>query len=111
MVGDPDAEGFAPLTAASPATTATGDGVDGSDEWVVPYIGPGPPKPSSAHRYVFLVFEQPDDAVAKVRRVLGLGQGKNNAKLTVRVRWDEAAFEKTLGLGKVVAASFFLSRA
>ncbi len=45
VAGDPGADGFVPL--------------EGGSEWVVPWLPPGPPKPSSAHRYVFQVFEQP----------------------------------------------------
>ncbi|KAI1169615.1 PEBP-like protein [Nemania sp. FL0916] len=93
--GTPDADGFVPLT--------------GSAEWLVPYRGPGPPKPSSAHRYVFLVFEQPKalDA-AKARSSLGLAE---EVGLTARMWWDEDGAEKKLGLGEVLAGNYFLTQA
>ena len=34
-------------------------------ETVVDYLGPGPPYNSGSHRYVFLLFEQPDGADVK----------------------------------------------
>ncbi|KAI3316914.1 PEBP-like protein [Xylariaceae sp. AK1471] len=94
VAGAPDADGFAPL--------------EGPTEWLVPYIGPGPPKPSAPHRYVFMVFEQPQalDA-AKVRSLLGIAQ---EVKLTARMWWNEESFEKKLGLGEVVAGNYYLTR-
>ncbi|KAI1191002.1 PEBP-like protein [Nemania serpens] len=95
VVGAPDGDGFAPL--------------EGNAEWLVPYVGPGPPKPSAAHRYVFMVFEQPSSLdAAKTRSLLGLSP---EVKLTSRMRWDEASFEKKLGLGEVLAGNYFLAHA
>ncbi|KAI1157875.1 PEBP-like protein [Nemania serpens] len=95
VAGTPDADGFAPL--------------EGAGEWLVPYIGPGPPKPSSAHRYVFMVFEQPPSLdAAKTRSLLGLAA---EVKLTSRMRWNEESFEKKLGLGEVLAGNYFLTHA
>ncbi|KAI0875520.1 PEBP-like protein [Hypoxylon argillaceum] len=92
--GAADADGFAPLEGASA-------------EWLVPYIGPGPPKPSSPHRYVFMAFEQPAALDgAKIKTLLGLGA---EVKLTSRMWWNEESFEQKLGLGEVLAGNYFLS--
>ncbi|KAI0491166.1 PEBP-like protein [Xylaria cf. heliscus] len=93
--GPADSDGFAPL--------------EGPKDWLAPYLPPGPPKPSSAHRYVFLVFEQPKalDA-AKVRSLLGLAE---EVKLTSRLWWNEEAFENKLGLGEVLAGNYWLTNA
>ncbi|KAI0405234.1 PEBP-like protein [Xylaria palmicola] len=89
-----DADGFAPLE--GPAA-----------EWMVSYIPPGPPKPSSAHRYVFLLYEQPPGLdVAKVRGLLGLAE---EVKLTARLWWSVEAAEKKLGLGEVLAANYWVT--
>ncbi len=88
-------DGFAPL--------------EGPTEWLVPYFGPGPPKPSAAHRYVFMVFEQPEGLDgAKIRKTLGLGE---TVGLAARIRWNEEAFEKKLGLGEVLAGNYYLTHA
>ncbi|KAI1810154.1 PEBP-like protein [Poronia punctata] len=90
----PDADGFVPL--------------EGPAEWFVPYIGPAPPKPSSAHRYMFLVFEQPETLDgAKIKSVIGVGP---DIKLTGRMWWDQKGFEEKMGLGDVLAGNFFLAR-
>ncbi|KAI0454570.1 PEBP-like protein [Xylaria acuta] len=93
--GTPDSDGFAPL--------------EGPKDWLAPYLPPGPPKPSSAHRYVFLVFEQPKalDA-AKIRSLLGLAE---EVKLTSRLWWNEETFEKKLELGDVLAGNYWLTSA
>lgn len=95
VAGAVDADGFAPL--------------EGTAQWLVPYVGPGPPKPSAPHRYVFMVFEQPEGMdAAKIKSVLGFGQ---EVGLMARIRWDEEAAEKKLGLGEAVAGNYFLTRA
>ncbi|KAI0525545.1 PEBP-like protein [Xylaria bambusicola] len=93
--GTPDADGFVPL--------------EGGSEWLVPWLPPGPPKPSSAHRYVFLVFEQPKELdAAKIRTSLKLAQ---EVKLTARLWWNEEDAEKKLGLGEVLAGNYFNTHA
>ncbi|KAI1110927.1 PEBP-like protein [Nemania sp. NC0429] len=95
VAGAPDGDGFAPL--------------EGAPEWLVPYIGPGPPRPSAPHRYVFMVFEQPPSLdAAKTKELLGLGP---QVKLTSRMWWDELGFEKKLGLGEVLAGNYHLTHA
>ncbi|KAI8624347.1 PEBP-like protein [Xylariaceae sp. FL1651] len=87
VAGDADGDGFAPL--------------QGPAEWVVPYIGPGPPKPSAAHHYVFMVFEQPQ----------GIDAAKVKVGMMARMRFDEEGYEKKIGLGEVIAGNYFLTRA
>ncbi|KAI1739223.1 PEBP-like protein [Xylaria scruposa] len=95
VAGAADGDGFAPL--------------EGSVEWTVPYVGPGPPKPSSPHRYIFMVFEQPEGlGAAEIKSRLGFGE---EVGIWPRIRWEEEAFEKKLGLGKVLAATYYLTRA
>lgn len=95
VAGPVDADGFAPL--------------QGAEEWVVPYVGPGPPPPSAAHRYLFMVFEQPRGLdSAGVRRVLSL---PGEVGIMARMRWDTAGAERKMGLGEVIAANYFLTHA
>ncbi len=93
--GAVDADGWAPLvSAAEPA--------------VVFYAGPGPPKPSAAHRYVFMVWEQPEGVSSEtIRSTLGLAK---EVGLTARMRWDQEAFEKKFALGPCLAANYFLTK-
>ncbi|KAI0146389.1 PEBP-like protein [Xylariaceae sp. FL1272] len=87
-------DGFAPL--------------QGTTEWMVPYIGPGPPPPSGPHRYVFLVFEQPKELdTAKIKSKLGFGEAVG---MWPRIRWDQVGFEKKLGLGEALTATYFLTK-
>ncbi|KAK0636780.1 phosphatidylethanolamine-binding protein [Bombardia bombarda] len=75
---------------------------------VVSYARPGPPPPSSPHRYVFLLWEQPKElTTAKMREVLGFVEGQEIGVLG-RARWDQEAFEKKLGLKNVVAQNYFV---
>ncbi|KAK3358327.1 putative protease inhibitor [Lasiosphaeria ovina] len=93
----PDADGFVALDAASPDAA-----------WnPMPWVGPGPPSISGPHRYVFLLFAQPDGLdAAKVKSLLGIkGTG-----LWPRVRWDEEAAEKKLGVGELLAGTFFTTK-
>ncbi|TGJ83940.1 hypothetical protein E0Z10_g4838 [Xylaria hypoxylon] len=93
--GTPDADGFVPL--------------EGATEWLVSYLPPGPPKPSAAHRYVFLVFEQPEGLdAAKLKSVLKFAP---EVKLTARLWWNQETSEKKLGLGEVLAGNYFLTSA
>ncbi len=98
------------------AGTADGDG-DGDGQWtrleteakaVVFYAGPQPPKPSAAHRYVFLVWDQPEGMGSdEIKKVLGL---PDQVGIPGRMRWDQQACEKKLGLGKVIAANYFFTK-
>ncbi|KAI1327734.1 phosphatidylethanolamine-binding protein [Xylariaceae sp. FL0255] len=92
-----------------PSTTADADGfipLEGAMKWAVAYTGPGPPKPSAAHRYTFLVFEQPESIdTAKLRSLFGW---REDVGIFPRVRWDQEAFVTKTGLGPLVASNFFL---
>ncbi|KAI0205059.1 PEBP-like protein [Astrocystis sublimbata] len=93
--GPADGDGFAPL--------------QGPSDWLASYLPPGPPKPSAAHRYVFLVFEQPKELdAAKVRSLLGLAE---EVGLTGRLWWKQEECEQKLGLGPLVAANYWLTSA
>lgn len=73
--------------------------------FVVNYGAPGPPPGSGPHRYVFMLYEQPEGfEVSKHAPAGGKGLGIGG-----RMRYDLAAFEKEAGLGTVVAANYFYS--
>ncbi len=86
-----DVEGFTPIETKNPS--------------VIPYAGPGPPPPSAPHRYVFLVWEQPENITTETgRKALSLPETPG---VTSRMRWDQPAFEKALGLGEPLAVNYF----
>jgi|Dee2metaT_26_FD_contig_21_7422327_length_665_multi_5_in_0_out_0_1 phosphatidylethanolamine-binding protein (PEBP) family uncharacterized protein len=66
-------------------------------ETIVNYLGPGPPCNSGLHRYVFLLFEQPDTADVKSLAAAFDGRGGKKA----------FASAKAAGLGSLVAADFY----
>ncbi|KAL1847577.1 hypothetical protein Plec18170_008473 [Paecilomyces lecythidis] len=73
--------------------------------FIVNYAGPGPPPGSGPHRYVFLLYEQPEDFdVTKYAPAGGKPVG-----IGPRIRYDLAAFEKKAKLGPVIAANYFTS--
>jgi phosphatidylethanolamine-binding protein len=72
---------------------------------VVSYAPPTPPPFSSAHRYLFMLFEQPagvDSKEIQHRMRLPAEVG-----LQARIRWNQAGFEKEMGLGMPLAGTFF----
>lgn len=77
--------------------------VEGDAKPITSYAGPRPPPISSAHRYVFLLYEQPVDFD---RAKLGLPEV---FAIKDRMKWNQAQFEKKAGLGKVVAGNWFKS--
>ena len=92
------ADGFAQLKPAS-----------GKERTVAPYRGPRPPPGSAPHRYIFLVWAQPDGVTYEsVREALGVS-GDAQLGLWPRIRWDEDAFEKKVGLGEVLASNYYVS--
>jgi phosphatidylethanolamine-binding protein len=93
--GEPDSDGFVKLEAT---------GVDP----VISYVGPNPPPLSGPHRYVFMVWEQPEGSGAEaVRKALGLTK---EAGISARVRWDEDGFEKKVGLSnEPLAGNYFVA--
>lgn len=72
---------------------------------VASFLAPSPPPGSGPHRYVFLLYEQPEGFDVK-RFAPANGQEMG---IMQRVRYDLANFEKEAGLGPVVAANYFTS--
>jgi phosphatidylethanolamine-binding protein (PEBP) family uncharacterized protein len=67
------------------------------------WAGPGPPPISSPHRYIFLLYEQPDGFDAKLfTKVSGYG-------IRHRMRCNLSKFGKEAKLGPAVAATYFFS--
>ncbi|KUJ14538.1 putative protease inhibitor [Mollisia scopiformis] len=88
----------------------TADGIvkllEGETPFIVDYAGPGPPPPSSPHRYVFILYEQPEDFdIAKFA-----SPGGKKVGIRPRIRYDLKVFEKEAKLGPVVASSYFFSK-
>ena len=73
--------------------------------FVANYFGPSPPPGSGAHRYVFLLYEQPAGFDGKKYAPAG------GAKMGPwpRMRYDLGAFESGAKLGPVIAANYFSS--
>jgi len=92
LSSSPQEEGFATLTKD-----------EGSKLSSVFWAPPGPPPGAAPHRYVFLLYEQPDGFdPAK----LGFGEGIGRR---ARMRFDLNGFEEKAGLGKAVAGNWFES--
>ncbi len=80
--------------------------LNASTKPVVPYLPPSPPPFSSPHRYLFLLWEQPEGlSGVDIRTRLGLVEEPG---MTTRIKWDEVAFEEKIGVGKVLAATYFV---
>jgi len=89
-----------------PLHPVTEDG-EGACRPVASYMGPAPPGLSSPHRYMFMMWEQPDGITGeKIRDELGFGE--DGVGLMTRMRWDQDAFERKLGLGRVLAGNYFV---
>jgi phosphatidylethanolamine-binding protein (PEBP) family uncharacterized protein len=73
---------------------------------VLPYLPPSPPPLSSPHRYLFLLWEQPEGLSGMdIRTRLELPEEPG---MMARVKWDQVAFEEKIGLGMVLASTYFL---
>jgi phosphatidylethanolamine-binding protein (PEBP) family uncharacterized protein len=73
--------------------------------FVANYAGPGPPPGSGPHRYIFLLYEQPEGFdVSKYAPAGGKPLG-----VMGRMRYDLTKFEKEAKLGPVIAANYFCS--
>ncbi|KAF2000242.1 PEBP-like protein [Amniculicola lignicola CBS 123094] len=91
--GQPDAEGYIKFTSSGKDISA--------------WIPPNPPPLSAEHRYVFLVWEQPDDLTNdKIKERLGIADVMVR---TSRMRWDQEGCEKKLGLGLILGGAYFLT--
>lgn len=89
---DPDVDGWAELKSdVSPIVS-----------WETPAL----PAVSPAHRFVFMVFEQPDGLTEeRMRKEMGLQEEVGQRK---RMRWNQSAFEAKFGLAKLVAGNWFV---
>jgi phosphatidylethanolamine-binding protein len=86
------------------AADGTTNLVAGDAPFIADYAGPGPPPPSP-HRYVFMLYEQPEGFdPAKF-----VPPGGKKVGIRPRMRYDLKAFEKEAKLGSVVASNYFLS--
>ncbi|KAJ3199465.1 hypothetical protein HDU82_000388 [Entophlyctis luteolus] len=89
---DREAGGFIPLVAAG--------------EPLMFWAAPEPPPMSGPHRYIFLLWEQPEGMTAETaRESLGF---QGNIGALARTRWDQEAAESKLGLGKAIAGNYFV---
>jgi phosphatidylethanolamine-binding protein (PEBP) family uncharacterized protein len=89
---------------------ASGDGaapklVAHDTPWIFDWAPPGPPPGSAPHRYLFLLYAQPEGFDVKEHAA---ADGKK-VGMWGRPRYDLAAFEKKVGLGPVLAANYFNS--
>ncbi|EPE05153.1 protease inhibitor [Ophiostoma piceae UAMH 11346] len=75
---------------------------------LVAHAKPGPPRVSAPHRYVSVLWRQPDVDVAEALR-RKLGWGDEPIGLTARIRFDVNVVVEALGLEDVVAISYFTS--
>ena len=73
---------------------------------VLSYLAPAPPPMSTSHRYLFMLWEQPEGMTTeeiKSRLKLPAEPG-----MMARVKWDEEGFEEKLGLRTVLAGTYFV---
>jgi len=75
------------------------------DPSVAHYAPPGPPPGASPHRYIFFLYEQPEDFDPKKFRAPNGGE----MGLKPRIRYSLDDFEKEAGLGEAVAVNYFES--
>lgn len=72
---------------------------------IASYLGPAPPPVSAPHRYIFVLYEQPEGFdVSKYAPAEGKEFG-----MWGRIRFDLDGFEKENGLGPLVASNYLLS--
>ncbi|KAI9726775.1 MAG: hypothetical protein M1828_000631 [Chrysothrix sp. TS-e1954] len=100
-----------------PSLTASSTGeLSGSEPPIAHYRGPGPPPISAPHRYVFMLYEQPDGFDVEALRYREKSEGEQGAGKTreitmwERVRWRHDLWERKAGLGKegVVAGNVYV---
>ena len=74
---------------------------------VVDYAGPGPPPGSGPHKYLFLLYEQPEGFDGKK-----FGQPAEGQKFPMlkRMRYNFDGFLKDAKFGEIVAANWFVSK-
>ncbi|KAF2741394.1 putative protease inhibitor [Polyplosphaeria fusca] len=90
--GEPDADGFTKLTS--------------SMKPFCDYAPPGPPPISGPHRYVFMVWEQPQEFNGlKVKQEIGF---PDKAGVGARVRWNQERIEKLMNLSTCLGGNYFV---
>lgn len=67
------------------------------------YIGSGPPMGTGKHRYIFLLYKQPDNKKIEVNKKI-----KNDSR-DGRMQFDLRKFTAEHNLGKPVAGNFYLA--
>ncbi|KAF9735407.1 hypothetical protein PMIN01_06812 [Paraphaeosphaeria minitans] len=108
------------LVAAAPPSPPISETDTATDTWVqltpssgegtleaplTSWLPPGPPRFSAPHRYIFLVWEQPENmGREEVRVTLGLGQEESG--LWGKIRYDTEGFVEKLKLGEIVAGTW-----
>jgi len=65
------------------------------------YVGSGPPKGTGLHRYVFLVYKQPNGSIETDEKKLTNRSGENRGNFSIR------NFAKKYNLGNPLAGNFF----
>ncbi|EED16917.1 phosphatidylethanolamine-binding protein, putative [Talaromyces stipitatus ATCC 10500] len=79
----------------------------GPESYIVNYIGPAPPPPSSPHRYCFFLYRQPEGL--DVDKYIAKRGGKKVGNVA-RMWFDLEKHERELGLkGGIVAGNYFVS--
>ena len=73
---------------------------------LVHYAGAGPPPGSGPHRYLFLLYRQPEDFDAK--KVAPAAEGQQVGRLA-RMRYDFAGLVRNGKFGQPVAGQWFVS--
>ena len=74
--------------------------------YVADYVGPGPPPMSGPHRYLFLLYEQPEGFDGKKH---GQPKGGKAFPMMKRMRYDFDTLVREAKLGEIVAANWFVS--
>ncbi|KAF7551730.1 hypothetical protein G7046_g7633 [Stylonectria norvegica] len=76
-----------------------------TEPFIANYVGPGPPPGSSPHRYVFLLFEQPEKFDHKTHAPA------NGSEMGIRgrMKYHLDDWAKKVHLGPVIAANYFTS--
>lgn len=78
---------------------------------VIDYVGPGPPKKTGLHRYVFLIYKQPKLLDTKdLNALIADGKKKDANSKKQRAQWSVANFTKKHGLKTLVAGNYFVSK-
>ncbi|KAI8956639.1 putative protease inhibitor [Daldinia sp. FL1419] len=89
----------------TPAADGNGYVLKSTAPFIMNYVGPAPKLFSGPHRYVFFLYEQPEDFDVKKHAPAG---GKP-VGIPPRALFDLDAWEKKLKLGPVVAVNYFNS--